>query len=281
MCVASRRSTLDRRVLYTRLLRELGVRLYAGGSLLEATGAAVKTCRPECMVYLAGVLQGGGRAWEAHVELWSKVLREYGPLADHIVYYSAAVVSPCKPITSLDDAHPAMVEASDGYTLSKREGELVALKAAEEGISVSILRPVFVYGPYALHPEHRIFAWLLRLRLRLNLPVDAVPVADAARVTLWVCSRKPKGRWFYLARPEGHTIGDLFEMLCSGGRCLSVGWLAGVAARTAARFSPRLEMVARWLRCGWRFRPWGLEGFTGWAPLEEAVEEYRAWLSRL
>ena len=281
VCIASRRSSLEKRMLYARLLFELNVPLYTADVLLGAVKAAFAACKPDCMVYLVGVLRGGRVAWEAHVELWSRILEKYGPHVSHLVYYSAAVVTPCKPIRDVTEAHPARVDARDDYTLSKREGELAALQAARRGISVSILRPVFVYGPYALHPEHRLFATLLRLRLRLGLPVDAIPVSDVASITLWLCNSRQSGKWFYAARPEGHTVRDLFETLCRGRKCIDIGRIAGIAARAAASISPRLSMLAKWLRCRWRFRPWGLEEFRRWTPIEKAVREYKAWLSRL
>ena len=284
VCIASRRSSLERRPLHASVLRELGARIYAAGGLLEAVDRAMGECRPDCLVYLVGVMGGGRRAWEAHVRLWREILEAHGGRVGHMVYYSAATVTPCRRVEGLEEAHPSLAEPRDDYSRSKREGELTALDAVERGsASVSILRPVLVYGPYATHPEHRLFARLLRLRLRLGLPVDAIPARDVAAVTLWLCERRPSGRWFYAARPEGHTLRELFDELCGGRRCLDLGPLAGIGSRLASllRVSPRASMLASWLRCGWRFRPWGLEGFRGWSRLEEAIREYKEWLSRL
>ena len=287
VCIASRRSSLERRPLHAGVLKGLGVPVYAAGGLLEAVGEAVEACRPSCLVYLVGVMGGGRAAWEAHVGLWRRVLEAYGGRVDHTVYYSAATVTPCRrSIRGVGETHPALVGARDAYTLSKREGELIALRASREGAaSVSILRPVLVYGPYATHPEHRLFARLARHGLRLGLPVDAVPAADVARITLWLCERRPGGRWFYAARPETHTLRELFDALCEGRRCADLSPLARLAARLASITGrpARLAVLARWLECGWRIRPWGLleAGYDRWVALGEAIREYKEWLSRL
>ena len=288
VCVVARRSSAARRAWLAERLRELGAAIILLDSIeAGAVAEALRSCGAAALAYVAGVLGGGRRAFDAHVRAWRAVLdallRVEG--VEAAVYVSAAAVAPCaRGEVSEEPEHLQGVEAADGYTASKAEGERLAMAYhRDHGVPVAVARPAVMFGPYAYHPEHRLIYRLGLAGLALDVPVDAVPARDVARAILYAAERRLAGSWFYVARPEGFTVADLSCRVASqlSGRCTRLRIPRPVLA-LGSLVSARLRLLARLVGCGVRVRPARLleAGFEGWTDLEASVREYVGWLRR-
>ena len=286
VCVVARSGSIARRPWLARQLRQLGVRIYAAESIGEELVVnAVRGCGARMVVYTVGRMGAGRGSWEAHVGVWRRVLEALSRVegVEAAVYVSAASVSPCRRVEGEQEAPPWASHPRDGFTASKAEGERLGLQYYRRlGLPVTIVRPVLMFGPGAPHPEHRLLRLAARLRLLLRLPVDAVPVEDVASAILYLGDwRGARGRWFYVARPEGFTVAELSRALCGERRCLGASRAVTPLALLASMLGApaRLALLGHWVRCGWSFRPWSLieAGFRGWIRLEDAVKDYASW----
>ncbi len=287
VCIVGRTSGLRRRRRLVKDLSRAGIDVYSVGEVsVESISRVLGRCGAQVLVYTIGAMSNGAAAWDAHVYVWREVLEAVRSVElDLVVYVSAAVVSPCESVFEEAEASPDRAWLGTGFAKSKAEGEKLGLHyLREHGVPVSIVRPVMMFGPYASHAEHRLLGLAARLRIALHVDVDVVPVRDVAKAILFLSSKPgaAKGRWFYIARPEGFTLTMLSERLaCKGGFCLRGGGLPLLARfALAVGWPTRLSVLGSWLHCGWRFRPEGLTalGFKGWVSLDEAVEEYASWL---
>jgi nucleoside-diphosphate-sugar epimerase len=287
VCVAARRSSVERRLELYERIRAMGAKVLVFEVLGEkAVADSARACGAELIVHLAGSLARGGAVYDAHVRLWREVLEAAASLDLPAIYVSSAAVAPCRPGTVYEEEqHLRGIQADDDYTRSKIEGEKLAMTYhRERGVKASIVRPVVMFGPYAYHPEHKLVLSLARLGLGVTLDIDVVPAIDVAEAVAYIYERGLWGSWFYVARPEGYTMKDLSCSVAERvrGFCLGLGWALKAAAELAkalGRLPPRLELLRRWLKCGWRFKPRRLleVGFDRWCSLEDAIDQYVSW----
>lgn len=252
----------------------------------RAVASAVRACAPAEVYHLAGAANQGTSwadtdvALELNALVTHRLLRNvasHRPEARVLVTTSAAVYAPST--TALDET--AAVRPTSPYGVSKLAQELVALRAAAEGLHVVVARPFNHIGP---GQEPAYFApsfarQLARIEAGLDPPVlhvgnldaarDLCDVRDVVRAYRLLLASAPSGTIVNVCRGESFVIGDLLRALVE--RCRVEVQIQVAPERLRPSDTPHLK--------GHQGR---LTALTGWTPeiaiartLEDILDEQR------
>ncbi len=269
----------------TARLREAGVEVVVGDVTRETElRAALEGCTR--VYHLAGVVSHRRRDAErlrrVNVEATRTLVNAIEPGTRVVHVSSVATLGPVSASgLRADESHLFPAFAADlPYAATKREGEHIALEAAERGADVVVANPGFLLGPGDVH---RVSTWPVSAYLSGRLPfttaggLSFVDARDVARGLVALADRGRRGERTILAAEAGNlSWNDFFALVArvSGVRRRTIT-LPPRAAVTAARLAPWLvspddvRAAAHW----WFYSPAKAVRELGFAtrPLAETI----------
>jgi len=261
------------------------------GDVLDRDAVARAAGGAELVLHLAGLVayedRDLARLRQANVEsvrIVADALREGARLV-HVS--SVAALGPAdSPDRPADEGHefPAFAERLP-YARTKREGELVALAAAERGRDVVVANPGFVLGAGDVYRSSTFIVWrYLQGSLRVHTPggLSFVHADDVAAGLVAAAERGRTGERYILANREGNLSYERFFRRLgdvTGVRRRMIGLPRGLAlgASQVLRWPVKpgeVRSSGNW----WFYDPAKAErelGFTN-RPLDETIAETAA-----
>ena len=144
-------------------------------------------------------------------------------ISQYIFFSTASVYLPCDGIadenTPLSKMSPLLTDPVSSYIRGKvmLEKELIE-SCSKAGIKYTILRPVFIYGPFNYAPRESYFIELITKKQAVPIPIDAtarfsfVYVLDIADILMMsIGDERAYGEVFNLAAQEAVTYELLFS----------------------------------------------------------------------
>ncbi len=198
----------------------LGARVVTGDVLSpEDVRRAAEGC--ELVVHLAGLVayekRDLPRMRHLNVESVRHVVGalEHGARLVHVSSVAAIGPAPARDRPATEEQEiPAFPEWLP-YSLTKREGELVALAAAAEGKDVVVANPAFVLGAGDVNRSSTFIVWrYLQGTLRIHVPggLSFVHVDDVAAGLVTLAERGRAGERYALANRDGNlSYRDFFQ----------------------------------------------------------------------
>ena len=283
--VPARPSSVRRRPRISGELERLGAKVVIADRL---DAGFLRRLGGDVYYHAAGKLGGSMKDLEeAHVKLLGDVIDAAADVGARVVYVSSIGVAaemrgvPRGSTVVEEDRHldPSVFIHRGPYEVTKAMGERLLVSSGERLRGKwSIVRPSFLFGPWAYQPQ-----WTLVLRAaRLGLVLSAgsrnlVFTGDVARVLADAGAGLHDGRWVYVNAPYEADLSDVGLEICrqERRRCrkVSIGW--AVSLLGALPSSP-LFIARRMLKTKYRFasKYLGDFRFTG---LEEAVSSFLRW----
>jgi dTDP-glucose 4,6-dehydratase len=275
-----------------------GVELLVGDLLAPATCA--QACRRAAVVVHSAARQyhsapprlGRRRFFHANVQITRNIVEAaLAAGAGHLVMVSSDMVyglPPGRPIREDDPPRPI-----GPYGRSKLASEHLCLRARDEGVTVTILRPRLIIGPGRVGVLRRLFD---RVRLGRPIPLigsgenryQMISVADVARACVLAIGKRQDGT-FNLGSEDPPTVRALLAELITAAGSGSRLWPLPARPATAALFA--LDAIGLAPLAPEQFRIAGVDYVLdarqareklGWTPrdhdAEMLVAAYRAYV---